>query len=317
MKAVLLDAEDRYRVAELDEPAPGPGEVAIAVAYAGIQWGDVMVRDGRFPLPRPFVPGFEASGHITAVGEGVDPGRVGTPVTALTTGGACAEVVLAPAVLALDTGGLPLRTAAGLGWGAPTAYDLINTVARVRPGESVLVHAAAGSVGTLAAQFARLAGAGRVVGVAGSPARAGYAAGFGYDRVVLREDFPAVLGGERFDAVLDPVGGATRRAALEQLAAHGRLAVFGALASFEPVPADPGDLLVNGRSLLTYNSDLLARTHPGRLADSARRALALVADGSVRVDITAEYGLEDLATAVRRLAGGATCGKSVLRIGRP
>ncbi|MER6256947.1 zinc-binding dehydrogenase [Streptomyces sp. NPDC001584] len=69
-----------------------------------------------------------------------------------------------------------------------------------------------------------------------------------------------------------------------------------------------------GRSLLTYNSDLLARTHPERLADSACRALALVADGTVGVDITAEYGLEDLATAVQRLAEGATHGKSVLRI---
>ncbi|MGW6842918.1 quinone oxidoreductase family protein [Streptomyces sp. NPDC054958] len=311
MKAVLLDAENHYRLAEFDEPTPGPGQVAIRVAYAGIQWGDTMVRDGHFPLPRPFVPGFEASGHITAVGEGVDRGRIGTAVIALTTGGACAEVVLASAVLSLDAGDLPLRTAAGLGWGAPTAYDLINTAARVRPGDSVLVHAAAGSVGTLAAQFARLAGAGRIVGVASSPARAAYAAGFGYDRVVLREDFPAALDGERFDVILDPVGGATRRAALDQLAAHGRLVAFGNLGAFEPVPADSGDLLMNGRSLLTYNSDLLGRTHPERLAESTRRALALVADGSVRVDITAEY---DLATAVQRLAEGATHGKSVLRV---
>lgn len=111
------------------------------------------------PPPRPFVPGFEASGRITAVGDGVDPDRIGTPVAALTEAGACAEVVLAPAALTLDVGDLPLRTAAGLGWGAPTAYDLINTTTRVRPGESVLIHAAAGSVGTLAAQFARLAGA--------------------------------------------------------------------------------------------------------------------------------------------------------------
>ncbi|WP_030759283.1 MULTISPECIES: quinone oxidoreductase family protein [unclassified Streptomyces] len=314
MKAVLLDAENRYRLAELDEPTPGPGQEAIRVAYAGIQWGDTMVRDGLFPLPRPFVPGFEASGHITAVGEGVDGGRIGTAVTALTTGGACAEVVLASAALTLDIGDLPLRTAAGLGWGAPTAYDLINTAARVRPGESVLVHAAAGSVGTLAAQFARLAGAGRIVGVAGSPARAAYAAGFGYDRVVLREDFPAVLGGERFDVVLDPVGGATRRVALDQLAAHGRLVAFGALDGLEPVFVDPGVLLMDGRSVLTYNSDLLARTRPERLADSARRALALVAGGRVRVDVTAEYELVDVGVGVGRLVEGATWGKSVVRV---
>ncbi|MFF7020157.1 zinc-binding alcohol dehydrogenase family protein [Streptomyces klenkii] len=315
MKAVLLDHDDQYRVAEIDEPAPGPGEVAIRVAYAGIQWGDTMVRDGHFPVPRPFVPGFEASGRITAVGEGVDPGRVGEPVAALTTAGACAETVLAPAALSLGIGDLSLRTAAGLGWAAPTAYDLINTAARVRPGESVLIHGAAGSVGTLAAQFARLAGAGRIVGVVGSTARADYAAQFGYDQVVLREEFPARLGGGApFDVILDPVGGATRRAALEQLAPHGRLAVYGNLGTYEPVSADIGDLLMQGKSLISYNSNLLSRTHPERLADSARRALALVADGQVRVDITAEYDLADLATAVQRLAEGATHGKSVLRV---
>ncbi|MEU1787910.1 zinc-binding alcohol dehydrogenase family protein [Streptomyces sparsogenes] len=314
MKAVLLDTEDHYRVAELDEPAPGPGQVAIRVAYAGVQWGDAMVRDGHLPVPRPFVPGFEASGHITAVGEGVDASRVGAAVVALTTEGACAEVVLAPAALSLDIGDLPLRTAAGLGWGAPTAYDLINSTAQVRAGESVLIHAAAGSVGTLAAQFARLAGAGRIVGVAGSTARADYAAQFGYDEVLLREEFPAKLDTERFDVILDPVGGATRRVALEQLAAHGRLAVFGNLSTYEPVLADTNDLLMHGKSLMTYNSNLLSRTHPERLADSARHALRLVADGKVRVDITAEYGLADLATAVQRLAKGATHGKSVVRV---
>ncbi|MFJ6832114.1 zinc-binding alcohol dehydrogenase family protein [Streptomyces sp. NPDC091209] len=314
MKAVVLDADDRYRVAELDEPTPGPGQVAIRVAYAGIQWGDTMVRDGHFAVPRPFVPGFEAAGHVVAVGAGVDARRVGAPVTALTASGAYAEVVLAPAPLTFDTGGMPLRTAAGLGWGAPTAYDLINTAAHVRPGENVLIHAAAGSVGTLAAQFARLAGAGRIVGVVGSADRADYAAQFGYDQLLLREEFPAELGDEKPDVILDPVGGPTRTAGLEQLAAHGRLVAYGNLATYEPVRADTNDLLTHGKSLLTYNSNLLSRTHPQRLADSARRALGLVADGKVRMDITAEYALEDLAMAVQRLAEGTTHGKSILRV---
>ncbi|MFB7588831.1 zinc-binding alcohol dehydrogenase family protein [Streptomyces sp. NPDC056169] len=314
MKAVVLDIDDHYRVTEREEPAPGPGRVAIRVAYAGIQWGDTLVRDGHFAVPRPFVPGFEASGHIVAVGTGVDVRRVGEAVTALTTAGAYAEVVLAPATLTLGIGGLPLRTAAGLGWGAPTAYDLINTVARVLPGDSVLIHGAAGSVGTLAAQFARLAGAGRVVGVVGTAERAEYAARFGYDRLLLREEFPAGLGDEQPDVILDPVGGSTRTAGLGRLAAHGRLVAYGNIATHEPVSADANDLLMQGASLLTYNSNLLARTHPERLADSARRALGLVADGKVRLDITAEYALGSLDTAVRHLAEGTTLGKSVLRV---
>ncbi|MFD3536241.1 zinc-binding alcohol dehydrogenase family protein [Streptomyces sp. NPDC058664] len=314
MKAVVLDTDDRYRVTEVQEPAPGPGQVAIRVAYAGIQWGDTMVRDGHFPVPRPFVPGFEASGHIAAVGEGVESRRIGEPVTALTGSGAYAEVVLAPAVLTFGIGDMPLRTAAGLGWGTPTAYDLINTVARVRPGERVLIHAAAGSVGTLATQFARRAGADRIVGVVGTADRADYAARFGYDQLLLRKEFPTTLGDDTFDVILDPVGGSTRHAGLAQLAAHGRLVAYGNLATYEPVLADANDLLMQGTSLLTYNSNLLSQTYPERLADSARRALDLVADGQVRVDITAEYDLKDLAMAVQRLAEGATHGKSILRV---
>ncbi|MFD6275515.1 zinc-binding alcohol dehydrogenase family protein [Streptomyces sp. NPDC060209] len=314
MKAVLLDADDRYRIAEVDEPTPGPGQVAIRVAYAGIQWGDTMVRDGHFPLPRPFVPGFEASGHIIAVGAGVDTHRVGEAVTALTTSGAYAEVVLASATLTFGIGSMPLRTAAGLGWGAPTAYDLVNTAAQVRPGESVLIHAAAGSVGTLAAQFARLAGADRIIGVVGTAERAGYAAQFGYDQLLLREEFPAKFGDEKPNVILDPVGGPTRTAGLEQLAAHGRLVAYGNLATYEPVLVNANDLLMHGKSLLTYNSNLLSRTYPERLADSARRALRLVAEGTVRVDITTEYAFGDLAVAVQHLAEGATHGKSILRV---
>ncbi len=314
MKAVVLDTDDRYRVTEVEEPAPGPGQVAIRVAYAGIQWGDTMVRDGHFSVPRPFVPGFEASGHIAAVGQGVESRQVGEPVTALTGSGAYAEVVLAPAVLTFGIGDMPLRTAAGLGWGAPTAYDLINTVARVQPGERVLIHAAAGSVGTLAAQFARGAGADRIVGVVGTADRADYAARFGYDQLLLRKEFPATLGDDTFDVILDPVGGSTRHAGLAQLAAHGRLVAYGNLATYEPVLADANDLLMRGTSLLTYNSNLLSQTYPERLADSARRAFGLVADGQVRVGITAEYDLKDLAIAVQRLAEGATHGKSILRV---
>ncbi|MCL7425494.1 zinc-binding alcohol dehydrogenase family protein [Streptomyces sp. YS415] len=314
MKAAILDTDDHFRIAELSEPTPGPGQVAIRVAYAGIQWGDTMVRDGHFPVPRPFVPGFEASGRIVAVGADVDARRVGEAVTALTTSGAYAEVALAPATLTFDIGSMPLRAAAGLGWGAPTAYDLINTAARVRPGESVLIHAAAGSVGTLAAQFARLAGAGRIVGVVGTADRADYAAQFGYDQLLLREEFPAQLGDEKLDVILDPVGGSTRTAGLEQLAAHGRLVAYGNLATYETVLASANDLLMHGKSLLTYNSNLLSQTHPERLADSARRALDLVADGKVRMDITTEYALGDLAAAVQHLAEGTTHGKSILRI---
>src|SRR3954468_24908943 len=113
MKAVVLDTDDQFRIFEAAEPAPGPGEVAIRVVYAGVQYGDVLVREGHFPIPRPFVPGFEAAGDIVAVGDGVDEARLGEQVTALIGGGGYAEVVIAPAVLAINAAKLDPRTAAG------------------------------------------------------------------------------------------------------------------------------------------------------------------------------------------------------------
>jgi NADPH2:quinone reductase len=315
MKAVVLDTDDRFNLTEMPDPVPGPGEVAIRVSYAGVQYGDVLARDGHFPLPRPFVPGFEAAGEIVAAGDGVAQTRVGEQVVALINGGGYAEVVAAPAVLAITATGVDPRTAGGFGWVTPTAYDLIHTVARVRAGDRVLIHAAAGGVGALAGQFAAAAGAARIVGVVGNAGQVEPARSFGYHEVLVRDQFPEALGDEKFDVILDPIGGATRVANLARLAPHGRIAVYGNIASFEPITVSANDLLMQGQSLLTYNSSLASQTHPERLAESASRAMALVADGSVRIDVTAEYGLADVETAIADLADGRTHGKVVVHVG--
>jgi NADPH:quinone reductase len=315
VKAVVLDEAGAYHLDERPEPVPGAGEVAVRVAYAGVQWGDVLLRDGHFPVPRPFVPGFEAAGRIVGVGEGVPAERLGEEVVALVDGGAFAEVVVAAGARVVGVGANTLREAAGLGWAAPTAYDLVRQVGRVRAGERVLVHAAAGGVGTYAVQFATTAGAGEVVGVVGSPERAAYAEGFGYDRVVLREDFPGALGGERFDVVLDPVGAATRTANLALLAPHGRLAVYGNLAGFDPVEVPVNELLMRGLTVAAYNSSTLIRTHPERIAGTVRSVLDLLAAGGVRVDVGAEFALGEVGEAVSAMAsGGGVPGRTLVRV---
>jgi NADPH2:quinone reductase len=114
--------------------------------------------------------------------------------------------------------------------------------------------------------------------------------------------------------LLDPVSGPTRTASLQRLAPHGRLAAYGNIATFEPAMVSANDLLMTGASLLTYNSSLLSQTNPGRVAASVRAALRSLASGQVRTDITAEYEMAELGTAIQRLADGATHGKSILRI---
>ncbi|MFE9424757.1 zinc-binding alcohol dehydrogenase family protein [Kitasatospora sp. NPDC006697] len=313
MRAIVFDQDSAFRQAELDEPAPGPGEVAVRVAYAGLQWGDVMLREGAFPVPRPFVPGFEAAGRISAVGEGVPAARLGEPVAVLATGGAFAQTVVVPALFAVPAGELALTAGAGAGWSTPTAYDLVTEVARVRPGDRVLIHGAAGGVGTMAAQFARQAGAGQLTGIASTPERARYAEQFGYDEVLLRADFPAALGERRFDAVLDPVGGRTRRQSLALLAPHGRLALYGVIdGAGEPVTADTTALLMAGQSVLGYSSNLLYGTRPEALAATARAALAEVAAGRARIDVTALYRPDELPRAIEDLGSGAVLGKALL-----
>lgn len=315
MQAVVLDEAGAYRLEDRPEPVPGPGEVAIRVAYAGVQWGDVLLRDGHFGVERPFVPGFEVAGSITRVGEGVEPSRVGEKVVALLDGGGYAEVAVVAAARAVGVGGLPLRDAAALGWAAPTAYDLVAEVGRVREGERVLVHAAAGGVGTYAVQFARAAGAGQVVGVVGGAERAAYAKGFGYDRLVLRGDFPAVVEEERFDVILDPVGAATRTANLGLLAPHGRLAVYGNIAGFEDVAVSANELLMRGLTVGAYNSSALVHTRPERVARTMRKVLAGLADGVVRVDVGAEVPLAGVGPAVAALAsGGGSLGRTLVRV---
>jgi NADPH:quinone reductase len=314
MEAMVLDADDQLHVAEIEQPDPGPDQVAIRVEFAGVQYGDVLVKRGHFPVPRPFVPGFEASGRVIAVGENVTAHHVGDAVAALTGAGAFAEVAVADAALTFGVGDLDLRVAAGFGWVTPTAHALINSLARVTPGESVLIHAAAGGVGSLAVQFARLAGATRLTGVVSTPSQIEPANQFGYDEVILASEFPERVAADQFDVILDPIGGDTRRASLERLAAHGRLVAYGNIATFAPVSVDVNELLMAGRSLLTYNSNLLSQTNPARLANSARAALALVTAGQVRIEITAEYPLSELSTAIERLSDGTGHGKNIIRI---
>ncbi|MEV2221226.1 zinc-binding dehydrogenase [Nocardia vinacea] len=303
---------------ELDAPEPGPGEVAIDVEYVGVNFADLQARSVGYRVrDLPFVPGLELSGRVRSIGVDVDGFTVGQSVAAITEGGAYAEIAVVPAATVFAVpDGVDLRTAATLPTVLPTAYALINTVGKLQPGETVLVQAAAGGVGTVVGQVAKLAGAGAVYGVVSSEGKAEYARKLGYDDAFLAETFETdvreATGDRGVDIVLDPVGGQTLRRGLESLALFGRLISYGN-ASGEPgwqigqPELYPRGLSISGFSILGLTADA-----PQVLREIADRAFRLVTTRQVELPITAEFPLSEVAEAHRLMASRTSTGKLVL-----
>jgi len=308
------------KVVEAEVPEPGPGQVSVDVAYTGVNFADLKARGEGYRVPQlPFVPGLEASGRVRALGEGVTGLSVGEEVTALTEGGAYAEVALANASTVFPVpAGVGLRTAATLPTVLPTAYVLVHAVGRLQPGETVLVQGAAGGVGTVVGQLAKAAGAGAVYGVVSGAAKAAYAREYGYDEVFVGEFTEAVreaTGGRGVDLALDPVGGETFRGSLASLAVFGRLVSFGNASSAPAWNVGQPELYPSGVSVGGFSILTLAKTAPGELRSLAERAFAKAVDGTVSLPVTAEFGLEEAAEAHRLMGTRTSTGKLLLRVG--
>jgi NADPH2:quinone reductase len=302
------------RPVELPVPAPGPGQVLIRVAYAGVNHGEMQHRLGDFGAPDGIaVPGLEVSGEVAALGPDVTGLACGDLVAAyLPDGGGYAEYAVAPADFAYPLDGISLRDGGGTALALTTAYGVLAGAARLAPGDTVLIHAAAGGVGSAAAQIARALGAAAVHGTVGSPEKADYALRFGYDAVHPREGFAARV--PPFDVVLDPIGGPTRLASLSVLAPFGRLAVYGDAARRPDLSLPVLPLRRHNRSLTGYDIGDLARRAPECVRAHALSALALLASGAIRLGIAAELPLAEAAAAHETLQAGLNVGKTLLRV---
>ena len=307
------------RIVQTAVPEPGPGQVTIDAFWAGVNFADVKARtEGYRVASLPYRPGLEVSGRIRAVGERVEGLRVGQEVAALVDDGGYAEVVLAPAARVFPLPDqLDLRTAATLPIVLPTAHALVHEVGRLRAGESVLVHGAAGGIGTAVGQLARAAGADAVYGVASSDAKADYALKHGYDEVFPPDTFDTdvrrVTGGRGVDLVLDPVGGDSLRRGLEALAVFGRLVSYGNAGGAEPWRVGQGELRASGRSIADFSVLALAQSAPDALRALTERALRTVCNGAVSLPVTAEFPLSDAAGAHQLIGGRTSTGKLLLR----
>ncbi|MFI1103768.1 zinc-binding alcohol dehydrogenase family protein [Streptomyces melanogenes] len=315
-----LGGPEVLRLVETEVPRPGPGEVAVDVAYAGINFAEVKARsEGYLVRSLPFVPGLEVSGRVRELGAGVEGLAVGQEVAAMAEGGGYADVAVVSATAVFPVpDGVGLRTAATLPAALPTAHALVHEVGRLQPGESVLVQGAAGGVGTVVGQLARLAGAGAVYGVVSSEAKAAYAREHGYDDAFLTSSFAQdvrrATGGRGVDLVLDPVGGETLRQGLDALALFGRLVSYGNAGGEAPWQVGQPELYPGARSVAGFSILGLAAAAPDALRELAGRAFAFAADGRVELPVTAEFPLEDAAAAHRLMEGRTSTGKLLLRV---
>ncbi len=307
------------RLEDVPVPEPGPGEVLVQVTAAGVNYADTRRRLGMYvePTPLPWVVGSEIAGTVARLGPEVTGVQVGQRVMALMAGGGYAEyaVVAARALLPLPEQ-LSFVQAAALPLQGLTAYYLLKLSGQLKPGERVLVHAAAGGVGSLAIQMAKVLGAGKVIATASTPAKLEFACSLGADVQIdyTKEDLVAsvrqVTDGRGADIILDGVGGQVFEQSLRCLAPFGRLVVYG-LASGQAVEFNPVRLMRRNQSVVGfYLGQMMAR--PEQLRPAMEEIVGWLAAEKIRLMIGHIFPLEEAARVHRLLEGRETTGKVVL-----
>ena len=318
--AELGEPRDVLRLVEVEDPAPGPGQLVVKVLASPANFPDVLMCRGLYQVKAdlPFTPGVELCGEVVALGEGV-------------TGFAIGERVLGGAVLPYGGfGGLALMDtattftappelddaqASSLYIGYQTGWFGLHRRAGVKAGETLLVHAAAGGVGSAAIQLGKAAGA-RVIGVVGGPDKAKVALELGANVVVDRreQDFVEIVkaetGGRGADVVYDPVGGETYTRSTKCVAFEGRILVVG-FAGGDIQSAALNHALVKNYSIVGLHWGLYNRFNPQAVAECHRDLTRLVAEGGVRPLVSERLALADVAAGVQRLADGVTVGRVV------
>jgi NADPH:quinone reductase len=299
------------RLVELPDPAPTGTRDVYTVRAAGVNYADTHQAENSYLSKQelPLIPGAEF------VGIGPDGQRV---VGLLFGGGGYAEKVAAvPALTWPVPDAVSDSAALAVALQGLTAWHLLRTSTHLAAGESVVVHAAAGGVGSIAVQLAKHWGAGRVIGTASTADKRELALELGADAVVdpAAEDLTAELvaanGGARVDAVLEMAGGPVFDASLEALAPFGRLATFGQASRTPPAPIDPGVLIGRSRGVIGFWLAHCAR-RPDMLRDQVTELLALVADGTLRTVDGGSYPLADAGRAHEDIRSRRTVGKLVL-----
>jgi NADPH2:quinone reductase len=320
MKAIRVHAAGGPEVMRLDEapqPTPKAGEALVKVDAAGLNYIDVYFRSGQYKAEYPLTLGLEAGGTVTAVGTGVTEVKVGDKVAYTGVPGAYAEYAAVPAArLVVLPAGVSTKQGAAAMLQGMTAHYLACSTYPLKKGDTCLVHAAAGGVGLLLCQIAKMRGA-RVIGTVSTDDKAKLAREAGADETIIytRQDFEAevkrLTDGKGLQVVYDAVGKTTWEKSLNSLAPRGMMVLYGQ--SSGPIgQIDPGILAAKGSLFLTrpsLNNHIASREE---LLSRAGEILGWIRDGKLRLRTEFEFPLKDAAEAHRALEGRKTTGKVLL-----
>lgn len=322
MKAVVVNSYGGPEVLsyqDVPDPTPGPDEVLIRTEAISVNYADIKARRGVDSVHHvpPFISGLEAAGTIAALGETVHDFEVGQRVVALPNSGAYAELAVAPAHLTFP---LPdevaFESTAGI-ISFITAFNVLTLAGRLSPGESVLIHAAAGGAGIAAVQFAKLLGAGRVIGTVGSDEKAELVSNLGADHVInyRTEDFATrvleITDNSRVDLIIDSVAGSTFEAGLSCLAPFGRIVVFGHT-SGRPGNVQTNVLQIENRAVVGYRGRAYLERRPEVMTRAGNAVLEYLATGKVQPVIGERFLLGDAAASHRLVESRRSVGKVLL-----
>jgi NADPH:quinone reductase len=314
-------------VVDVADPTPGQGQLSVRVELAGVNFADVMALRGDhgYAGDGSYVPGLEVVGTVDRLGDGVEGPHPGQRVTAYVPGGGFAEVaVVTPDMLVVLPDGIPSALAACVPVTLSTAHVLLEDVARVRRGDRLLVHSAAGGMGLALAALARWYDPVQLIGTVGGAQKRDVALDGGYDAVHVRD-------GELVAQVLDATAGRGVTAVFGALGTeglaediamttpNGRIVRFGNAPGAQHDPLPPlGDLNAANVSIAGFSRRALARRDPSRVQASFRSMVAALEAGEVDLPVSEVAGLEALPAVLADMAVGNTSGKIVVRVaGRP
>jgi NADPH2:quinone reductase len=312
-----LGGPDKLRFETVPDQTPAAGQARVRQTAIGLNFIDVYYRTGLYKVPSlPFTPGQEGAGIVDAVGPGVTDLSVGDRVAYAGVSGAYAEtrIIAADRLVRLPSG-IDDRTAAAMMLKGMTAEFLLLRCVRAARGDTVLFHAAAGGVGSIACQWAQAIGL-RVIGTAGGPDKVVRARQNGCDEVIdiqsenFVERVKELTGGAGVRAVFDSVGKETVAGSLDCLATRGMLVLFGQSSGVAPA-IDPARMAAKSL-FFTRPSFMHYVATREELVQSAGRLFDLVGRGAVRIDVGQTYALRDAAQAHRDLEGRKTTGSTVL-----